>query len=270
MPEWLEQADREDRNFDDIAEKFTHNIYGTTKGKIRQAVLRQDLAALLSTLPNRPLRILDAGGGLGQMSCELSAQGHQVILCDISAEMLSRAQAYASEQGVAHKMTFMHCAAQDVIQHLTQPVDLILFHAVLEWLADPQATLAELLSCLAAGGALSLMFYNYNGLLMLNTLVGNFAYVQKGMPKKKRRSLSPDHPLDPQQVYGWLEQMGLTIMAKSGVRVFHDYLRDKKQQFEDFDQVLALEQRYCRQEPFVSLGRYIHVMAHKLDTKGQL
>ena len=27
--------------------------------------------------------------------------------------------------------------------------------------------------------------------------------------------------------------------------------------------LLAMEQHYCRQEPFVSLGRYIHVMAQK-------
>jgi S-adenosylmethionine-dependent methyltransferase len=32
-----------DRNFDDIAEKFSRNIYGTTKGQLRQAILWQDL-----------------------------------------------------------------------------------------------------------------------------------------------------------------------------------------------------------------------------------
>ena len=32
--------------------------------------------------------------------------------------------------------------------------------------------------------------------------------------------------------------------------------------FRDQD-LLAMEQQYCRQEPFVSLGRYIHVMAQK-------
>ncbi|SPW28976.1 putative S-adenosyl-L-methionine-dependent methyltransferase [Edwardsiella tarda] len=54
------------------------------------------------------------------------------------------------------------------------------------------------------------------------------------------------------------------------MRVFHDYLRDKSQQEGAFDDLLALEQRYCRQEPFVSLGRYIHVMAHKGDIKDPL
>lgn len=50
----------QDRNFDDIAEKFSRNIYGTTKGMIRQAVVWQDITELLTQLPPRPLRILDA------------------------------------------------------------------------------------------------------------------------------------------------------------------------------------------------------------------
>ncbi len=52
-----------DRNFDDIAEKFARNIYGTTKGMLRQAILWQDLDTLLATFGSRPLRIIDAGGG---------------------------------------------------------------------------------------------------------------------------------------------------------------------------------------------------------------
>ena len=67
-----------DHNFDDIADKFTHHIYGTTKygttkygttkygttkGKIREAVIWQDLNSLLNFLPNKPLKILDTGGG---------------------------------------------------------------------------------------------------------------------------------------------------------------------------------------------------------------
>jgi S-adenosylmethionine-dependent methyltransferase len=40
----------QDRNFDDIAEKFSRNIYGTTKGQLRQAILWQDLQPLLAQL----------------------------------------------------------------------------------------------------------------------------------------------------------------------------------------------------------------------------
>lgn len=40
----------QDRNFDDIAEKFSRNIYGTTKGQLRQAILWQDLDRVLEGL----------------------------------------------------------------------------------------------------------------------------------------------------------------------------------------------------------------------------
>ncbi|ACX87827.1 Methyltransferase type 11 [Pectobacterium parmentieri WPP163] len=260
----------QDRNFNDIAEKFSQNIYGTTKGRLRQAVLWQDLDGLLAQLPPRPLYILDAGGGEGQMACRLAALGHQVLLCDVSDEMIQRAKNAAAAQGVAHNIRFVQCAAQDIAQYMESPADLILFHAVLEWVAQPQQALRILYDCLSPGGALSLMFYNRHGLLMRNMVLGNFDYVQAGMLKKKRRTLSPDHPLDPQEVYGWLDEMGLTISGKTGVRVFHDYLQNKQQQIDKFADILELEQRYCRQEPFVSLGRYIHVMAHKPHLKDAL
>ena len=61
----------------------------------------------------------------------------------------------------------------------------------------------------------------------------------------------------------WLEEIGWHINGKTGVRVFHDYLRDKQMQKNCFDILLELETRYCRQEPYISLGRYIHVTAIK-------
>ena len=168
-----------DRNFDDIAEKFSRNIYGTTKGQLRQTILWQDLDKLLAEYAGQTLRVLDAGGGEGQTAILMAQRGHHVTLCDLSAEMVARAQRAAEEQGVSDNMHFIHCAAQDIPQHLDSQVDLILFHAVLEWVADPQAVLKTLWSMLRPGGALSLMFYNANGLLMRNVLVGNFGYVQQ-------------------------------------------------------------------------------------------
>ncbi|WP_213992087.1 tRNA uridine 5-oxyacetic acid(34) methyltransferase CmoM [Sodalis sp. dw_96] len=260
----------QDRNFDDIAEKFVGNIYGTTKGLIRQAVLWQDLQGLLTRLPQRPLFILDAGGGEGRLSCQLAALGHRVLLCDLSADMIERARQQAEQQGVIDNMQFVQSAIQTVAPHLERPVDLILLHAVLEWVAEPRDLLHKLYEYLAPAGALSLMFYNKHGLVMRNMILGNIEFVKSGMPKRKKRSLMPDHPCDPEQVYGWLADMGMTFSGKSGVRVFHDYLQNKQQQQDDFPALLAMEQHYCRQEPFISMGRYIHVMAHKHPLKDEL
>lgn len=260
----------QDRNFDDIADKLARNIYGTTKGAIRQAVVWQDLQALLSTLPDRPLRILDAGGGEGRMAMQLAALGHQVLLCDLSAAMVERARQNATDHGLADRVTCVQCAVQDVAAYLETPVDLILFHAVLEWIAEPEEVLGGLYHCLADNGTLSLMFYNKHGLVMRNMLLGNIASVEAGMPKRRKRSLMPTHPCDPVQVYQWLTALGMTLVSKSGVRVFHDYLRQRQHQVEYFDALLAMEQRYCRQEPYISMGRYIHVIAHKTPLKDAL
>ncbi|PIJ51330.1 tRNA uridine 5-oxyacetic acid(34) methyltransferase CmoM [Erwinia sp. OLTSP20] len=260
----------QDRNFDDIAEKFSQNIYGTTKGRVRQAILWQALERLLSTLPAAPLRVLDAGGGEGQTGCAMAQRGHNVMLCDLSEQMIARARQLAVQQGVSDNMQFKQIAVQNVAQHLDTPVDLVLFHAVLEWVAEPQAVLKSLFHCLKPGGVLSLMFYNINGLRMRNLVLGNFAYLQANMPKRKKRSLSPDYPREPEDVYRWLAECGFTLGEKTGIRVFHDYMRDKHLQTERFDELLALESHYCRQEPFLSLGRYIHVVARKPVQKDEL
>ncbi len=92
--------------------------------------------------------MLDAGGGEGQTAIKMAERGHQVILCDLSAQMIDRAKQAAEAKGVSDNMQFIHCAAQDVASHLETPVDLILFHAVLEWVADPRSVLQTLWSVL--------------------------------------------------------------------------------------------------------------------------
>ena len=74
----------------------------------------------------------------------------------------------------------------------------------------------------------------------------------------------PQNRLQPEDVYHRLASFSMTIFRKNGSACFfHDYLQSRQLQNKDFPALLALEQRYCRQEPYISLGRYIHVMAQK-------
>ncbi|MFO6485036.1 tRNA uridine 5-oxyacetic acid(34) methyltransferase CmoM [Escherichia coli] len=260
----------QDRNFDDIAEKFFRDVTAPPKGSFDRLFCGRSDHVLAEMGPQK-LRVLDAGGGEGQTAIKMAERGASVPFCDLSAQMIDRAKQAAEAKGVSDNMQFIHCAAQDVASHLETPVNLILFHAVLEWVADPRGVLQTLWSVLRPGGVLSLMFYNAHGLLMHNMVAGNFDYVQAGMPKKKKRTLSPDYPRDPAQVYLWLEEAGWQIMGKTGVRVFfHDYLREKHQQRDCYEALLELETRYCRQEPYITLGRYIHVTARKPQSKDKV
>jgi S-adenosylmethionine-dependent methyltransferase len=85
-----------DRNFDDLSEKFARKVYGGLKGDIRLAVIWRDLLAALPELESPvPLRVLDIGGGLGQMTVRLAKLGHQVVYNDLSQQMLEAAQKLA-------------------------------------------------------------------------------------------------------------------------------------------------------------------------------
>ncbi len=268
LKDHIEELVTQDRNFDDIADKFARNIYGSGKGDIRQAVVWQDLQDILSCLgEDKALRVLDAGGGLAQLSQQLAKRGHQIILCDLSSQMLALAEKEIERNGLLAHYQFIHSPVQDLDQHLSEPVDLILFHAVMEWLGEPREALESLLTKLRPGGIASIMFYNQNGLLFKNLICGNLTHVEQGMPHRKRFKLQPQKGLKPELVYQWIENAGFNLLGKSGVRTFHDYMQKTRPGDYTFEQVIALEQQFCRQEPFISLGRYIHVWAQKTEIK---
>ncbi|EOB1204752.1 tRNA uridine 5-oxyacetic acid(34) methyltransferase CmoM [Photobacterium damselae] len=253
-----------DRNFDDLAQKFAKNIYGTAKGEIRQTVVWQDIEQILTELKSEtPLQVLDAGGGLGQLSQRIAESGHHVTLCDLSSEMLNLAEQEIAKNGLLEQYRLVHCPVQEVGQFIEQPVDLILFHAVMEWLVDPISALSGLLEQIKPGGVISVMFYNYHGLLFKNLICGNLTHIEEGMPHRKRFKLQPQKGIRPEEVYQCLEDAGLEIMGKTGVRTFHDYMQKHRLGDYTFEQVLDMEQKLCRQEPYLSLGRYIHVYARK-------
>ena len=251
-----------DRNFDDLAHRFTDNIYGSPKGQIRLAILKQDLDTFLARFPaNTSLRVLDAGCGLGYMALYLAEQGHEVVLCDHSAEMIQRAQQMFAEHAPKAKVSFIESSVQEVNQHVDGKFDLVLFHAVLEWVSQPQQVLQQLLSLLQPQGYLSLLFYNRNSLVFRNMLRGNFRKVASEQFAGDPGSLTPSNPLMPEDVYGWLASLDLSIITRTGVRILYDYLpRDILGQ-RSFEDILDMERRHCHQSAFIDLGRYIHVLS---------
>ncbi len=251
-----------DRNFNDLARRFTDNIYGSPKGRIRLAILQEDLDLLLGHFPaNTPLRILDAGSGLGYMALYLAQRGHEVVLCDHSSEMLQRARQLFATQAPAAKVTFIESAVQELHQHVQGQFDLVMFHAVLEWVSEPLRTLESLLTFLRPGGYFSLLFYNRNSLVMRNLLRGNFRKLVAGQYAGDPNSLTPTNPLLPEEVLGWLDAIGLTVLSRTGVRIIYDYLSRELREQRSLEDIIEMERRFCRQEPFIGLGRYMHVVA---------
>lgn len=241
-----------DTFFDDRATRFAANIYGGTKGAIRLAVLQADLAEVL---PGRPLRVLDIGAGLGHMSLWLAQQGHAVTLAEPSAPMLAGAQEAFAAAGVS--AAWLALPWQE-LPAFAEPFDLVLCHAVLEWLETPTAILPTLERCLAPNGWLSLAFYNRDALIYRNLLKGHFRKLRQGdYAGAGQRGLTPQQPLDPREVEAWLAP-DWRIQARSGVRVFHDYMPPEFQARANGEELVAMELAHRRHPAFAGLGRYLH------------
>lgn len=249
-----------DQNFDTHSRTFKNNIYGSSKGKIREAVLTRDLDEFLSGKPE--LNILDIGGGQGQIALKLAAKGHKVTIADISKEMLELAEQNAIEQGLTG-LTYIHQPLQSLPETLSETYDLVLCHAVFEWLEDPQSAFQILSDFCRPQGAISLMFYNSVGQMYSNLCYGNFEYIDAGLKAKKVVKLNPQSALDPDVVFQWGESLKLTKVMVSGVRCFHDNMRDISHWQSKLEQITEKELEYSRKEPYCYMARYIHVLYTK-------
>ena len=251
----------QDRNFDDLAERFQRKVYGGLKGDIRLAVLWRDLEIHVPKIyGQQPLRVLDVGGGLGQLAIRLAQLGHQVTLNDISSEMLGLAQEAAQEAGVYDKVIWSHGPFQQLLDDLVGPFDLILCHAVMEWLAEPSQLLSQLHSLLKEEGLLSLTYYNRHSLEYRNLIRGNFNLLNKDEFVPDPGSLTPANSLYPEQVEHWVEEVGMKVKSRTGIRVFHDYVTTLRGGHAVPEDVIQMELKYSQREPYLWLGRYVHLM----------
>ena len=265
----IDQPDtRTDRSFDAIADHFEKKVYGGLKGDIRLAVLRRDIfdyTKKLSKTLGRPLRILDVGAGLAQIAIELASQGHTLVINDISANMLEKAQANAESVEKDLDIRWYICPYQALEEKLasnTEKFDLIMCHALLEWLAEPAAVMNFFDRHLSANGALSLCFYNPASFDYRNLIMGNFNLLDNSEYKAdNEKSLTPNHPVAKEEVESWLRAHEYQTILASGLRVFHDYAPLKRGGHNDPDAVIRMELRYSQLEPYKWLGRYLHILA---------
>lgn len=254
---------KDDQNFDNLSERFRKNIYSSPKGQIRLNILWRDLLEQIPEIEQGGLSILDAGAGQGNFALQLAQKNHQLTLCDLSIKMLQDAQTLFAEQKLEKGVRFIHTPVQELSEHIDAQYDIVLFHAVLEWLAKPEETLRELLRFIKPGGYLSLMFYSRTGLIYQNLTRGNFDYILNDTLSGEGKSLTPINPQEPADVYRWINELELKILVKSGVRVFYDGIsRERRKQINN-EELYELEKRFSRIEPYCSLARYVHVLCRK-------
>lgn len=241
-------------------------------GRIRHEVTWHNLAPHLPAIgdPQHPPRILDAGGGSGEMALRLVACGYRVWLLDSAPGMLDQAIQSARSVPPEARDRLIPCAmpVEDAAQAFApRTFDVIACHTLIEYLPKPHATLGALSSLLQAGGLLSVSFVNRHAEVArqiwsqldpdaaLATLQGSTAFCASLFGIQGLAYTA-------EEVAAWLDALGLAVVATRGVRAFADYVPAGRLAEPAFlHALLELERAAAAQSPYNQTARYIQLLA---------
>jgi len=275
--------EKNDQHFQSLAHPFVKNIYGSYKGRLRLALLRDDLFPAVDAGKT----LLDVGAGLAQLSGELRLLGVDAYALDAAAEMREQAESFALDQS-ALPWQERYCVMP--LQDYCLPsvhadgYDWVLCHAVLAWLRAPAQALLRLGKWVRPGGCLSILFYNRDSMALQQIFRGRYGYLEKMWARTTATGgqmstdcsqplglsepfypggLTPQTPLSLAWVTDQLTGMGFRIQLQRGVRCFADYMHAEVRARLTEEQLLSIERSYRAQMPFLAMARYIHVIAKK-------
>lgn len=238
------------------------------------AVVR-DLAAQRTAELDRPLRVVDLGGGTGGLAVPLAGEGHDVTVVDPSPDALASLRRRAHETGVDGRITPVQGDAETLPQLLGGGgaggvVDLVCCHGTLEVVDDPDAAVAGMAAVLAPGGVLSLVTAQRLAVVLARAIAGQFEQARTALQSDDGRWGDGDpvpRRFDAAALTALLTAHGLTPTRTQGVRIFSDLVPSSLFDAEtDRQALLALEEAASSHlgHPLLSqLGAAVHVLATK-------
>lgn len=260
---------KQDVVFDRLADRFQKRIYNSRKGEIRLQILKHEFNQhiLPSLQQKQSPNIVDIGAGFAQLSIWLAKQDYKLSVCEPSEKMLHVAREHIQSAGVEARIALFPLTLQQFFHashKQDQQYDLIIFHAVLEWLAEPEQALRLVAKQLKPGGTLSIIFYNRHAIALRSLLGGDFKRVMTDqLDGVGQKGLTPISPLIPQDVVNWVESSQLNIKHWSGLRTFYDYMKPEAAKQASIDDVIAMEEHLAASEPWRSIARYQHIICTK-------
>jgi ubiquinone/menaquinone biosynthesis C-methylase UbiE len=216
---------------------------------------------LQAYLPHAGVRILDVGGGAGEMAADLAKLGHIVTLLDFSPAMVEQASQHCVGLGVT-----LECADVGQLPELfpAESFDLVLCHSLLEFLEQPAVVLVELARVVQMGGLLSVVVGNrYHFPLRAALVRKDFCQARRGLDDEiSAVDLFglPRRTFYPEEMQHLIQAARMRLIGEYGVRIFADLLGDAP---EPTDDLLALELAASSRLPFRRLARFIQFISKK-------
>jgi S-adenosylmethionine-dependent methyltransferase len=216
------------------------------------------------------LRVLDVGGGSGNLAVPLARLGHDVTVVDPSADALATLARRAANAGVGARVHGVQ-GDGDLLHEVVPPgetYDLALCHSVLDIVDDPATTLRELARALRPAGTASITAANRAGAVLARAVAGHpvealalvedrdpagWAGRQRGVARPARRRFTPGDLL------ALVTDAGLEPGTWRGVAVVADLLDVASEV--DPAAVRRLELALGGSSPYREVAAGLHVLA---------
>ena len=235
-------------------------------GRLRYRVAAANLGRHLE---QRPLHILDLGGGNGLDAVPLAKLGHRVTVLDFSAEMVANGRQLAESEGV--QVTFQ---AGDV-RGLTDTFaaasfEVMLCHNVLQYVGEGiTAVLQAIHHVLKSDGLLSLMITNPHAELYAQALRDyNLQAAVASLDNPTHYVATFDTTITrytDEALIEMLQTAEFTLLKQYGIRAVCDFMADNDRKYDPdfYEKLETLELALSDREPYKYLARFYHFIAQK-------
>jgi SAM-dependent methyltransferase len=225
------------------------------------AVLRAELDRT-----NRPLTVLDVGGGTGGFAVPLASAGHRVTVIDASPDALAALTRRAAEAGVADRVRAVQ-GDGDALADLVAPdsADLVLCHSLLEVVDDPVTVVKALAATLRPGGVASVLVANRVAAVLGRAVSGHLDIATALLTDPEGRAGGRDtlrRRFDLESAGALLADGGLVVEQTHGVRVVADLLPGAVLEGQT-EALLAFELAASELSPYREVATQLHLFARR-------
>jgi S-adenosylmethionine-dependent methyltransferase len=235
------------------------------RGRVRFELL---LGQVLEALPEPPARVVDAGGGTGQMAVPLARLGYLTTVVDTSAAMLATCAQRAAGDGP--ELAARVATVQGDVVELPSLLgagsqDAALCHEVVTCVEDAAGVLEALAGVLRPDGVLSLTFANRDWLVLRAGRRGDYTgalRLLEGHGSLSEQRHQAHCAMTTEQLVSDFAKAGFDLVGAYGVGVFAEG-RDDEAEGAAPRALLELERRVAGREPYRSGAQVVHLVGRR-------
>lgn len=225
------------------------------------------LHACTAAAGDRPLSVVDLGGGTGEVAVRIGELGHSVVVVDPSPDALAALERRAAEAGVSAVVRGVLGDAA-TLRDAVSPgsADVVLCHGVLERVDDPAAAVRAAVDVLVPGGGLSVLAAQLPAAVFARALAGHPAEARALLHSATGQAEAGALPrrFTAAGLEALLADSGCTVTERRGVRVFVDHVASAVDADPDAAAALgALEADVALHPDFLPLAAQLHLLARR-------